>query len=117
MLAGIAVPLVDYLDPMGAAAEQAVDVAGIPEYRWSMYSFLRGPGFGAVALLVEPGGRRLGQGQLDEASEDVLDQRCFLRIDEKLLLLPFNVEAEDGLGAPYLPYRLASPPCLGCAWR
>ena len=109
MLAGIAVPLVDYLDPMGAAAEQAVDVADIPEYRWSMYSFLRGPGFGAVALLVEPGGQRLGQGQLDEASEDVLGQRCFLRIDEKLLLFPFNVEAEDGLGATVLAVPLGVP--------
>ena len=73
MLAGIAVPLADYLDPMGEAAEQAVNVAGIPGHRRSMYSFLRGPGFGSVALLVEPGGQRLGQGQLDEASEDVLD--------------------------------------------
>lgn len=38
MLAGIAVPLVDYLTPIGTVAEQALDVAGIPGYRWSMYS-------------------------------------------------------------------------------
>lgn len=106
MLAGIAVPLVDYLAPIGTVAEQALDVAGIPGYRWSMYSFLRGPGFGAVALLVEPGGQRLGQGQLDESSEDMLDQRSFLRIDEKLLLLPFNVVVEDGRGASVLTVPL-----------
>ena len=55
VLSRIALPLVDHLAPIGAVAEQAVDVAGVPRAPWPMFSLLRGPGLGAVALLVELG--------------------------------------------------------------
>ena len=74
-----------------------------------MFPFLRGPGLGAVSLLIEFGGQWFGRGQLGESPEDVLDQRRFLRIDEQLLSLPVHVVAEDGRAATVL-----SPPLGHC---
>ena len=80
---------------------------GIPGYRWSMYSFLRGPGFGAVALLVEPvAASALAKVSWMKRRRMCWISRCFLRIDEKLLLLPFNVVAEGGRGATVLAVPL-----------